>query len=396
MRWLVVSPIATHPQNQGNSARIYAFCRALQARGHLVHVLYYTLEGLTAPQQSAMQAAWDGFHVCKARRIRRPPTGGEPWALDDWYDVALGEEVARLVELWQFDAVIVNYVWMSAALGSVPTGIPRILDSHDIFGGRASHFSNIGLAPEWFHTTREAERSGLARADLVIAIQSQEARHLTSLVAGLPTRVVTIGHVLPRRFLPLRQGNAVQVVGYLGSGNPFNVESIRTMSRDLLENEWARGDFRFVLAGNVCHRFSDGPAPFEPMGAVDTPDDFYEEVDIVVNPMVGGTGLKIKTLEALSFGLPVLGTADAWVGIADPLEIFPENPGGSVLDGLQALAARPELLHILRSRCRNAFIRYQRAELQAMDELMANVLEASQRPSDPVPLSIAEQKSNVA
>jgi hypothetical protein len=36
----------------------------------------------------------------------------------------------------------------------------------------------------------------------------------------------------------------------------------------------------------------------------------------IVNPMIGGTGLKIKTIEALGYGRPIIGTVDAFRGLA--------------------------------------------------------------------------------
>jgi hypothetical protein len=51
------------------------------------------------------------------------------------------------------------------------------------------------------------------------------------------------------------------------------------------------------------------------VGPVDSLADFYGEVDAVINPMLGGTGLKIKTLEALAFGRAFVGTASALDGI---------------------------------------------------------------------------------
>ena len=45
MRVLIVSPIPSHPQEQGNSARIFALGKLLQSAGFIVHFLYYTLEG---------------------------------------------------------------------------------------------------------------------------------------------------------------------------------------------------------------------------------------------------------------------------------------------------------------------------------------------------------------
>lgn len=38
------------------------------------------------------------------------------------------------------------------------------------------------------------------------------------------------------------------------------------------------------------------------MGRVDNPSDFYANGDVVINPTSQGTGLKIKTLEAIAHG----------------------------------------------------------------------------------------------
>ena len=54
-RILIVSPTPTHPQDQGNSARIHDLGRALQRAGYLVHLLYYQMEGLTESQARAME-----------------------------------------------------------------------------------------------------------------------------------------------------------------------------------------------------------------------------------------------------------------------------------------------------------------------------------------------------
>ncbi len=43
--------------------------------------------------------------------------------------------------------------------------------------------------------------------------------------------------------------------------------------------------------------------------------DFYSQCSLIVNPCVTGTGLKIKTVEAMSFGLPVVTTGEGCSGI---------------------------------------------------------------------------------
>jgi glycosyltransferase involved in cell wall biosynthesis len=54
---------------------------------------------------------------------------------------------------------------------------------------------------------------------------------------------------------------------------------------------------------------------FQPLGMVDDVRDAYGVMDLVVNPMIGGTGLKIKTVEALAFGRPVLSTKAGGAGL---------------------------------------------------------------------------------
>ena len=88
---------------------------------------------------------------------------------------------------------------------------------------------------------------------------------------------------------------------------------------------------------------------------VPDPAVFYAAVGCVLNPMVPGTGLKIKTVEALAHGMPVLGTRDAFSGLPA------EHPGHCAADV-------PEMVAMMRAwRDSEAF----RAELALASRLMA-------------------------
>jgi hypothetical protein len=80
------------------------------------------------------------------------------------------------------------------------------------------------------------------------------------------------------------------------------------------------------------------------LGPVREAEDFYRAVECVLNPMAGGTGLKIKTVEALAAGLPVLGTRDAFAGLPA------EHPGHGAAD----VSA---LVEMMREHRRNAAFR---------------------------------------
>ena len=164
MRVLLASPIPSHPQDQGNSARIHAFGRMLQSAGIIVHFLYYQMEGLTPPQHAAMAACWDHFHPVPCRPRNMDPHAPGHHRLDEWWDPAVAAVAADLHRRWHFRAVIADYVWFSAILDAFGGDVLKVLDTHDVFGGRADRFRAAGLEPEWYYTTLSEEALGLARA----------------------------------------------------------------------------------------------------------------------------------------------------------------------------------------------------------------------------------------
>ena len=369
-RVLIVSPIASHPADQGNAARIQAMGRELMARGVVCEFLHYATEGCSPAQEAAMSAFWrGGFHLVPPQPAARQGMPGA-WALDDWCPAFLADQVARLHRSARHDAVLVHYVWMSRALEGVGGGgALRVLDTHDLFGDRHLAARAQGLDPSWFFTTREEEARGLARADLVLAIQEAEAAVLRERSAA---PVLTLGHMPPLRFLtdtdrasPPPPPRAV--FGYLGSANPWNVASVRALDAALAEAP----DLPWLLAGQITRRDLRLRSRPVLLGPVPEVEDFYRAVECVLNPMAGGTGLKIKTVEALAAGLPVLGTRDAFAGL--PAE-HPGHDAGdfaSLVELMREYRASEAFRLGLRRASRLLALRYAAAVARQADELAA-------------------------
>ena len=90
-----------------------------------------------------------------------------------------------------------------------------------------------------------------------------------------------------------------------------------------LENVWngfieENINARFIVAGS--HPTDDLKKIIENIHGVelvDTPRDMMEYLrvaDVYIAPIFDGAGMKVKVAEALSFGLPVIGTNHAWIG----------------------------------------------------------------------------------
>jgi hypothetical protein len=308
---LIVSPIPSHPQFQGNSARIFRLNRMFQQTGYQVHFLYFGMEGLSDEQRRDMEQQWDYFHFIQPEGPAAAPSFGDYFDIDDWYDDRVSDYVDDLAQRWHFDVCVTNYVWFSKVLDVLPETTKKVIDTHDVFGDRHIVAKAAGLEPVWFYTTKELEAHALARADLVLAIQDEEKAYFEGITQ---TPVEVMGYVVPNQPLVSNKNDKL-TIGYIGSGNPFNIESLRVFQQAVMENPTLMQSFNFLLGGTVCKAFSEFNEIFEIIGLVGELDEFYRQIDIAINPMVGGTGLKIKSLEALSYGKALLATEDAMVGI---------------------------------------------------------------------------------
>ena len=365
LKVLVISPIPSHPAVQGNSVRIQAFGLELKRRGIKADFLYYGMEGLSKEQAEVMIGFWHRFFFVRSQPLPRP-TFARSWGIDDWCADQLCNTARELVATHQYDAVIVNYVWMSKVLAGIH-GPLKVIDTHDLFGDRHLTAEEQGLEPRWFFTTVDEERKGFERADIVIGIQERESEKIQQRFSG---PVVTIGHPVEPGFLTaLRRPNPSFTFGYLGSGNPWNVRSVLAIDAALAQERVAR----WALAGTISRRrLLLRSHPFL-LGVVEQVDRFYDVVECVLNPMLGGTGLKIKTIEAIAFGKPVIGTRDAFEGMRAEHEFHRLDTIEQMIDAMKAYTTSGALREELVISSRRLFVDYMAEVTRSYDAFVALV-----------------------
>lgn len=363
LRVLIVSPVPSHPPVQGNSARILAFGNELRRRRVEADFLYYGMEGLAKEQAEVMIGFWHRFFFVRSQPLGRPRFA-RMWGIDDWCAEQLCATVRELVAVHRYDAVIVNYVWMSRVLEGID-GPLKVLDTHDLFGNRHLTAEDQGLEPRWFFTTLEEERRGFDRADVVIGIQDRESAEIRQRCRG---QVLTVGHPVEPAFLTgPRAPSPSFTFGYLGSGNPWNVRSVLAIDAALARDRVAR----WALAGTITRRrLILRSHPFL-LGVVGRVEQFYDAVECVLNPMLGGTGLKIKTIEAIAYGKPVIGTRDAFEGLPATHDFHRLDSIEAMIEAMKAYTASGALREALVVSSRELYVRYMAEVTRGYDTLVA-------------------------
>ncbi|HEX4078333.1 MAG TPA: glycosyltransferase [Rhizomicrobium sp.] len=375
---LVITPTPTHPAIQGNRQRVFEMCRAMESAGADVTLLYYATEAASAASAREMRTAWSRVEIVFPRNVVHGRSLVRYPAIDDWYDDEITAAALRLCAQKQFDVCLVNYVWYSKLFEYLPANMVRVIDTHDLFGARAVKFAEIGLDPAWFHTSIEQEKLGLDRADFVIAIQDSEAVELRQ---RTNSAVHSVGSLAPCDFLPARPRFAAErlSVGYVGSGNPFNAASMLAFAGLLRTRPHICDRVEFLVAGQVCNTLAGVPHRLRLLGVVDSISEFYRSIDVAINPMLGGTGLKMKSLEALAFGKPLVATADAMAGIPGDHAGHRLTNQTDLLEYLVGLADRPAGLQREMEVARQVYRAYRRSQLTAFNRLWSDIVIAARK-----------------
>lgn len=384
---LVLSPTPSHPHDFGNRKRIYQVCAGLKQRGARISFIHYPLEmdwrtHCPAEPLAQMRKEWHDVHVVAPSVPIHASARGADHALDEWWDPALESFLRWYLNARHFDALLVNYLYLSRALTLRPRNCVGILDTHDKFAGRRQLLSSIGIAPEFFHTTEADERSGIERADLVLAIKEQEQAYFERLASR---NVLTLPFAEPLR------GNATPApdpdghlrVGILGARNNINLYNVRRFLE--LAVPYAKRHFapmRFVLAGTMCRDL--GPVfgndtMIELLGPIDNVEEFYDNVDVVVVPMDASSGQKIKVGESLAFGLPLIAHAHAFEGYPPCHKLHTCKSFEDMADACVDLAFHRERLADLAVASRSSAAAQLRASGAALDSVIDYVDTSRQR-----------------
>lgn len=246
-----------------------------------------------------------------------------PWAIEQFRSLVAREKPV---------AILCQYVTMGylvEALGPIERKqITCILDTHDILHDRGLQFNSAGYL-HWLDISQQEEVDVWNKFDAVIAIQPQEAELIRAQVTK--PRVLVVGHALkqPRQFPPAqpRPEGSPLTLGYIGSANYSNWHAVNRFLIEVWPDLMQLPDVsvQLLIAGKICEWFQlvdegrqDGllMTHVKLLGTVSRLEDFYSQIDLAINPVQFGTGLKIKNVEALAYGRPLVTTASGATGMS--------------------------------------------------------------------------------
>ncbi|MDH6592543.1 GT2 family glycosyltransferase/glycosyltransferase involved in cell wall biosynthesis [Variovorax sp. TBS-050B] len=396
LRILYFSPFPSHPSNHGNQATIQQFARQFQAMGHKVHFVVLRSGLFDADAERAMREAWDTLDVLPNSHALG--ANGAPIPFDGWYAQGLGERIRVLCARYGIDVLLCSYVFQSKMLDYIPSYILRIIDTHDKMGHRYDMLRQKGLPLEFFSCTPEEEGAYLRRADVVLARRREEADYFDS-VSGRNSSVV-VPHFEAPHFVDKRFEKLERVV-IVASANQVNLAIVRDFLQTLDRRLAGKScPFVVVIAGQVKDLVALLPLQEQKLfkrswirmtGFIEDIGGFYAKADLVVSPVTMGTGINVKTVQAMAYGMPLLTTAWGSKGIETSEPLHGLASVDELVEALFKLAASPGELERLKTCSREAYQRFFDASQAVLRDVLDRVPRGDERerPARGLPQDIA-------
>lgn len=332
MEVVVVAPYRVFPAVDGASNRVKALSLSLCELGASVTLLHAGEAGRVGGLRVVGYPALESLPWTRGS----PSSRGLDAYLSPWNPFLCGA-VVRAVSAVEPDVLQIEGPWgvYAAGLARRLCGAAVVYDAHNV-EALAARFSG-GFPAAWPYAF-SVERKAAEASDAVLCVSGTDRARMCGMygvprsrVAVVPNGVhvgryrVDSGEKIRRR---LGLGDETRIVFFHGllRWRP-NLEAARVVV-ERLAPRFESDDVVFLVAGAYPPRALLAAAAEVPnvrvLGYVEAVEDYVCASDVCVAPMVSGSGTKLKVLEYLAAGKPVVATRRAVEGM-------------SVRDGVEAL-----------------------------------------------------------
>lgn len=265
-------------------------------------------------------------------RIRRKPaalartallqvTRGEPYLVAKFRSAAHAAQASHLATSWEPDVIWCDHlnVFPAATRAARKALAPLILDQHNVESDlflRAAGASGLlrHVAVLEGRRLERYEAEALRKANRVIAISADDATRFRAMLGGGPAdHVVTVLPSMGELGEAPPPPPPSRTLAFLGTLSwPPNAEGVAWLARKVLPLLRERvPDVRVLVGGRGL-----GPglqreveaAGVELAGWVEDPVEFMRGASAVVVPILSGSGISMKLLDAMRAGVPIVST----------------------------------------------------------------------------------------
>ncbi|MGN7818666.1 glycosyltransferase [Chitinophaga sp. 22536] len=221
----------------------------------------------------------------------------------------LQEKFNNILEQYQYDYIIVSYAYWADLIKDNPRigNAVTIADTHDLLAAQHQHDKGVerGIA-------LGDELKRLSRFDQVWLCSPEEnyffSQFLKNQVKYIPTMVEEPANI--KKDVPVKYD-----LIYVASHNPHNLAAADWFFKQVFP--LIPDHVTLCVVGSICRFIPGGHKNITLVPFAEDLSEYYLASKVVICPMLSGTGVKIKVVEAMLFGLPVVCNERGMDGLPD-------------------------------------------------------------------------------
>lgn len=308
MKILYFYPENPTTSNQGNNARAFALLKYFKNRNHKIDYIGIASKSFSEVDLEAIKNAnliENGFLLKRDKRISKTLSYLFTYAIPnklkgrirDFDRTRFGHknQFSKILEDNQYDYIIISYAYWAELIRENKhlKEAKLIIDTHDFLTSQFQNQKRFNLG-KYFN--KEVELLNLFQKIWVIS--SDENYVFSQFVSS---DIITIPHALEVKF-QLNSTKKYDLV-YVASSNEHNVKSAKWFFEEVYPK--LNTTLSICVVGKINEYIPELPNVTK-IHFVEDLNQVYSESRVAICPMLSGTGLKIKVVEALSYGLPVV------------------------------------------------------------------------------------------
>ena len=302
-----------YPENpsasiQGNNARAFALLQYFKSKNHKIDYVGIASKSFSEVDLESIKKAdliENGFLLREDKPISKTLSYLFTYAIPnklkgrirDFDRTRFGhkEQFLKILKDNQYDYIIISYAYWAELIreNKYLKNAKLIIDTHDFLTSQFQNQKRFNLG-KYFN--KEIELLNLFQK--VWVISSDENYVFSQFVSS---EVITIPHALQAKF-QLNSAKKYDLV-YVASSNEHNVKSVKWFFEEVYPK--LNHNLSICVVGKINDHIPELPNVTK-MHFVEDLNRVYSESRVAICPMLSGSGLKIKVVEALSFGLPVV------------------------------------------------------------------------------------------
>jgi glycosyltransferase involved in cell wall biosynthesis len=333
MRILFLSPRRCWPVNSGARLRDYYLARQLSERARVTYVAICPPEaqeisgdGLPRPETIfERNYVLEDVRPFALATLLRGWWGSTPATVLKWTSPVAAQHLAAIGQSMAFDSIHVVGVHLAKylpVLRELPGRPPVICDWHDILSEQMARYAGIeGNLPRRIYARRtatllwRAETEMLAACDSHTTVSALDRSKMLERASG-KVRIEIIANGVDTAYFRQQPGNTDRRrLLFVGAMNYHaNVDAAVHFARE----EWPAvrqriRDLRLTIVGRkpdaAVQALASEEMGIEVTGTVDDVRPYYREARAAVVPLRAGSGTRLKILEAMAAGVPVVSTS---------------------------------------------------------------------------------------